>query len=125
MRFGFFSFLVAGLLAVGLFAFTSCSSQTEASVAEIKLPTIQCGMCVKTITKALTGVEGVEKVDVNLEGKTVKVTYQPNKASMAKLEQAVSKAGYDANATKADAKAYAKLAACCKVPEKESEHGSH
>lgn len=94
---------------------TACSTQTEASVAEIKLPTIQCGACVKTITAALEKSEGVQKVNVDLDKKLATVTYTDGKTTVKKLEQAVSKAGYAANQTKADKAAYDSLPKCCKV----------
>ena len=115
MRITAVSILSFGLLALCLSIFTACSSQTEASVAEIKLPTVQCGMCTSTVSKALKKVDGVVEVDVDLEKKTARVTYMSERVSVTKLEQAVAKAGYGANDTKADPDAYAKLAGCCKV----------
>jgi copper chaperone CopZ len=103
------------LVAAVSAAVTSCASKSEASVAKIKLPTIQCGSCVKTVTTALEKAEGVEKVEVSLDGKVATVTYASEKTDVKKLEQAVAKSGYAANNTKADPAAYEKLASCCKV----------
>jgi periplasmic mercuric ion binding protein len=114
------SLLAVGLLAVGVLGAVSCSTETEANVTEIKLPTIQCGMCVKTISAALEKADGVQKVNVDLDKKLATVTYASDKTGVKKLEQAVAKAGYAANTTKADAAAYEKLASCCKVGD-----GSH
>ncbi len=107
--------VAVGVVAAALSGVTSCSTETEAKVAEIKLSTIQCGSCVKTITKALGKADGVQKVDVDLDGKLVTVTYASAQTDVKKLEQAISKAGYAANDTKADKAAYEKLANCCKV----------
>ncbi len=109
------TFLVVGLVAAGLGALAACSSMTEARVAEIKLPTLQCDSCVKTISKALKGTEGVQEYAVDLEKKAARVTYNPDRTSVAQIEKVVAKSGYDANSTKADSEAYAKLAKCCKV----------
>lgn len=79
----------------------------------IEVKTAKCEACAKTITKALERVDGVEKVSVNLEGKTVLVKYVPAKVTLAGLESAIAKAGYNANSMKRDDKAYQSLDACC------------
>lgn len=81
---------------------------------EISLPTIQCGMCVRTIEKALNKLNGVINAEVDFENKKVTVTYN-HKTSVAKIEKAITRAGYDANDKKADPEAYEKLGECCKV----------
>jgi copper chaperone CopZ len=70
---------------------------------------------VKAITKTLEKADGVQEVNVDLDKKLATVTYVAGKTDVKKLEQAVAKSGYAANATKADAAAYEKLASCCKV----------
>ncbi len=112
------SLVSAGLLMLSLSALNSCASKTEAKVAEIKLPTIQCASCVNTVSKTLEKVEGVEEVNVDLEKKLARVAYLPDRTDLAKLEQAVAKAGYDANSTESDPEAYTGLPDCCKLPDK-------
>jgi copper chaperone CopZ len=119
MRSRIFSLLSAGLMMLSLSALNSCATKIEAKVAEIKLPTIRCGTCVNTISKALEKAEGVKEVKVDLEKKLAQVTYQPDQTDIAKMEQVVAKAGYNANSTKCDAEAYASLPGCCKLPDKE------
>jgi copper chaperone CopZ len=117
MRFYIFSLLSAGLLALSLSALNSCATKTEAKVAEIKLPTIQCGACVKTVSRALENTEGVKEVNVDLKKKLARVTYLPDRTDLTSLEQAVARAGYDANSTRCDPEAYASLPDCCKLPD--------
>lgn len=107
--------LVAAVAFVGLIGWTACSSQTEASVAEMTLPTMQCDSCVDTVSKALKKVDGVENVAIDLKAKMAKVTFEKGKTNVAALEQAVVKAGYAANDKAADPEAYANLAQCCKL----------
>lgn len=83
--------------------------------AVVQLPTIQCDMCKKTITKALQKVDGVHEIDINIEGKVANVMYDKNKTDFAKIENAITGAGYGANDKKADPAAYEKLDDCCKV----------
>ena len=111
------SLLSVGLLLLGLYGLNACATEIEAKAAEIKLPTLQCNSCVKTVSAALKKMDGVQEVNVNLEAKIVQVTYDAGKIDVAGLEKAVAASGYAANDTKADPKAYAKLAKCCKVPE--------
>ncbi len=63
----------------------------------IEVPDISCEHCVKTITNALTGFEGVFSVSVSLESKTVEVFYDENFISDSELKQAISDLGFDVN----------------------------
>mgnify|MGYP003998570057 FL=1 len=110
-------FASAVVVAVGLAGMGGCSSETEATNTVVKLPTIQCGSCEQAVSTALKAVEGVKDVTVDLKTKTVQVTFAANQATVAKIEDAVVKAGYAANDKKADAQAYEKLPGCCKVQE--------
>lgn len=107
--------LAVGVIAVGLAGLVGCSSQSEATVAEVKLPTLQCESCSHTIEAALKKVDGVESVEMDLKAKTAKVTFAAKMTNVPALELAVVKAGYAANDKKADPKAYEQLAECCKV----------
>ncbi len=74
----------------------------------------ECGMCEKRIDKAAKSVDGVTKAEWNKETKMLEVTYDPTKTSIEKIQTAVSKAGHDTDATKADDKTYSSLPGCCK-----------
>ena len=86
---------------------------------DIKVPSVQCNSCVGHVEDALTAVEGVSSVKIDLSTKVAQASFDPAKTSLAALEKAIALAGYDANETKSDSAAYAALDACCKVP------GSH
>lgn len=113
---GFMTVAVAGLLMLGAGIFVSCSTESEAKVAEIKLPTAQCMMCEDTISGALKKVDGVKDVQVDGKKRLARVTFLPAITSVEKLELAVTTVGYDANDRKADPKAYSELDGCCQVP---------
>jgi copper ion binding protein len=97
------------------------SAQLAASMQQIdiKVPTIQCNSCVAHVEDALSAVDGVSAVKIDLKTKIAQASFDPAKTSLAAIEKAISLAGYDANETKSDSSAYAALDACCKVP------GSH
>ncbi len=84
----------------------------------IELPTLKCSMCKQTIETGLSKVDGILEIKVDVEKKTAVITYDPAKLDEAKIEQAISAVGYQANKTTADPKAYEKLAACCKHDKK-------
>ena len=84
------------------------------SVATIQLPTLKCKTCVRTIKNALASVDGIESADINLDSKSATVNFIPAKMDIAKIELAISQAGYDADKVKRDSAAYENLAVCCK-----------
>jgi len=109
--------LITLSLALGLIF--GCSGEAENKTAEIVLNTIQCGMCTDKIASGLGKLEGVVKVDVDLEKKIGKVVYKAGVIDLGVIEKAIAAIGYDANDTPAEPKAYSGLDMCCKVPGKE------
>ena len=61
---------------------------------ELKVEGMDCQGCVKSVTRMLSGVAGVENVDVSLEKALARVTYDPAKAGPAELKRAIERAGY-------------------------------
>jgi copper chaperone CopZ len=109
------------LLALGLGACAKSSdtspkaetAQQTVQTATISIPTAQCESCAKTISAALKSVQGVENVNVNIDDKKVSVQYA-SMLPLATLENAIAKAGYNANSTKRDSASYEALEDCCK-----------
>ncbi|HPJ30153.1 MAG TPA: heavy metal translocating P-type ATPase [Methanothrix sp.] len=66
----------------------------EMSKVELKISGMVCASCASTVEGALLGVEGVDEARVNLGKETVFVAYDPSKAKLTDLENAVSEAGY-------------------------------
>ena len=63
---------------------------------ELKVEGMDCQGCVKSVTRMLSGVPGVENVDVSLEEGRARVTYDPAKAGPTEFKRAVERAGYKA-----------------------------
>ena len=57
-----------------------------------------CGGCVKSVTKVLTGLDGVRSATVSLENKNAQVEFDEGKIQIAQLVEAVEDAGFDARA---------------------------
>lgn len=87
----------------------------EGEMVEIKLPTMQCSMCKKTIEKEVKKLDGVNGVDVVVKEKVAKVTYDKSKTDVGSIEGVIVAAGYQANDKPADKEAYEKLDDCCKI----------
>ena len=109
--------LITLSLVLGLII--GCSGEAENKTAEIALNTIQCGMCTDKIASGLGKLDGVVKVDVDLEKKIGKVVYKAGVIDLGVIEKVIAAIGYDANETPAEPKAYSGLDMCCKVPGKE------
>ena len=88
---------------------------TAKDMKEIKIKTSsECEMCKATIEKAVKKLSGIEKVNLIVETKIAEVKYDAEETNPDKIRKAINLAGYDADDTKADPKAYRKLPKCCK-----------
>jgi copper chaperone CopZ len=63
---------------------------------ELKVEGMDCEGCVKSVTRMLSGVSGVKKVEVSLAQAMAKVTYDPAKVGITEMQKAVERAGYKA-----------------------------
>jgi copper chaperone CopZ len=65
-------------------------------IVELKVEGMDCEGCVKSVTRMLSGVSGVKKVEVSLAQASAKVTYDPAKVGIPEMQKAVERAGYKA-----------------------------
>ena len=57
---------------------------------------MSCSGCVSSVKRALSGAPGViEVVDVSLEGRSAKVTFDPAQTDRARLAAVIEDAGYE------------------------------
>ena len=63
---------------------------------ELKVQGMDCEGCVKSVTRMLSGVPGVQTVDVSLAEARATVTYDPAKANVPAMKKAIERAGYRA-----------------------------
>ena len=59
---------------------------------------MSCAACPITVRKAMSRVDGVQKVDVNFRKKTVTATYDPKVADAEKIAEASTAVGFPAHA---------------------------
>lgn len=61
----------------------------------ISVPEVHCGHCVASIEGALSPMAGVESSDVDLDTRTVTVTFDPDAVALTDLVTAIEEQGYD------------------------------
>ena len=64
--------------------------------ALLNIEGMTCQGCVKSVTRTLQGVAGVQDVEVSLDQANARVTYDPAKTGVADLKRAVERAGFEA-----------------------------
>jgi len=77
------------MLAIGVAA-----AQAAPQTVTLDVPGMTCAACPITVKKAISKVEGVNKVDVSYEKRQAVVTFDNAKATVQKLTQATENAGY-------------------------------
>jgi copper chaperone len=61
---------------------------------QFRVPDISCQHCVNAITKEVSALAGVQRVQVNLDDKTVAVEHAPE-VTAEQIVAAINEAGYD------------------------------
>ncbi|HEV8695935.1 MAG TPA: copper ion binding protein [Lysobacter sp.] len=60
----------------------------------LKVKGMTCGGCVRSVKSVLESIQGVSGVEVSLEKAQATVTYDPAKADVNSMKEAVTDAGY-------------------------------
>jgi copper chaperone CopZ len=111
--FYFFSLVLFLSISANVNAQTKNKTSNMQSI-QIKTSAV-CDMCKETIEKAVTKEAGVKKATLNVKTKICTVQFDNTKTDAEKIKLAISNSGYDADAVKANKKAYDKLSPCCKA----------
>ncbi len=84
------------LTTIALFGLTVLTTPAWAvsKTVTLSVPTMYCAVCPITVKKALSKVDGVEKVESSLEKKEAVVTYDDAKTKVSDLTWATAEAGY-------------------------------
>lgn len=101
-------FLVIGLL---LSAFTY--SQTTGILTTTLAVKGNCEQCKERIENA-ADIKGVKNAKWDAKTQILTVTFNSEKTSAEKIQQAIAKSGHDSGSEKAPDQAYQKLPDCCK-----------
>ena len=87
---------IAVLAAVWMF-YPSGINPANAALAEYQIEKMTCGSCVGNIEKALSALEGVGTVEVNLTSNRGRVTYDPTEIDSRAIAEVITGAGYPAS----------------------------
>ncbi|GIX36648.1 MAG: periplasmic mercury ion-binding protein [Lysobacteraceae bacterium] len=82
------------LLVLLLLATATLPAAAALRTVTLDVPGMSCPACPITVKKALSRVEGVEKVEVDLEHRQAIVTFDDAKAQVDDLTRATAEAGY-------------------------------
>jgi periplasmic mercuric ion binding protein len=77
-----------GLVTAGV----ACAAPPQTAILAVENMT--CGTCPIVVKKALERVPGVASTSVDFDKKTATVTFDPDKATAAKLTRATTEAGF-------------------------------
>jgi copper ion binding protein len=64
----------------------------------LSLPTVHCQACKLNIEESLDELEGLSANDVDLDAKTVTVSFDPDKVDLGRISAAIREAGYPVSA---------------------------
>ena len=68
---------------------------TETRVINVEGMT--CGGCVKSVDSAVSQLQGLQSVDVDLQGNKASVTYDASTVAVEAIVEAIEDAGFDAS----------------------------
>ena len=89
------------------------AQENKTETVKIKTSAV-CDMCKATIERGMAYEKGVQNVNLDVASQMLTLEYRADKTNVEALRAAVTKLGYDADETAADAKAYNRLDDCCK-----------
>ncbi len=64
------------------------------AIEKLNVDGMSCMHCVNAIKSEVEGLEGVSKVDIDLDAKTVTVEFEPNKLGLKDIIKTIEEEGY-------------------------------
>lgn len=71
-----------------------CCCGGSEKVVTLSVEGMSCGHCKMAVEKAVSALNGISKVEVNLEGKKVTVSFDPGSVNEAAIKDAITDQGY-------------------------------
>jgi copper chaperone CopZ len=120
--------VILSVAVIALLGVTSCKNNTKEATEptptempqDIAMTDISfgvrgnCGMCKKTIEKAVNNVEGVVKSNWDVDNKKIDVSFDDTKTEVMAIHEAIAASGYDTEKVAGSEEAYEGLPGCCK-----------
>jgi copper chaperone CopZ len=138
--------VILRVAVIALLSITSCKNETrkETETTSIEMSKDMamtdlsfgvrgnCGMCKKTIEKAVNNLEGVVKANWDVDKKKIDVSFDDSKTDAMVIHKAIAASGYDTEKVAGSEEAYKNLPSCCQYDHDmmmnqsgEKEAGSH
>lgn len=91
--------LLLGLPATAPMVFAQTTTTAAATLTQVSfdVPDMTCALCPVTVKAAMSGVEGVQAVEVDFDARSATVTLDPTLTDAAAIAQASANAGYPAH----------------------------
>jgi len=91
--------LMLGLPATASMVFAQTATTAAAALTEVSfdVPDMTCALCPVTVKAAMSGVEGVQSVEVDFDNRSATVVFDPAVTNIAAIAEASAQAGYPAN----------------------------
>jgi mercuric ion binding protein len=90
--------IMLGLPATTPLAFAQTAPEAAGALAEVRfdVPDMTCALCPLTVKTAMSGVEGVQSVEVDFDSLTATVIFDTALTDAAAIAEASAQAGYPA-----------------------------
>jgi copper chaperone len=94
--------IIIPLLFINFLIFTGMNTDTLLlnRTVKIKCTEMTCDGCKRSITKSINTLQGITKLEIDLEKKMITVEYDDSKTAEQNIVNAVVEAGYDAELVK-------------------------
>ncbi|OIQ06907.1 MAG: heavy metal transporter [Rhodobacteraceae bacterium CG2_30_10_405] len=91
--------LMLGLPATAPMVFAQSATTSAATLTEVSfdVPDMTCALCPVTVKAAMSGVDGVQSVEIDFDARSATVIFDPALTDAAAIAQASAMAGYPAN----------------------------
>jgi periplasmic mercuric ion binding protein len=87
-------FTLSSLAVLSMLLAAGAAFAAPPQTATLAVENMTCGTCPIVVKKALEKVSGVSATSIDFDRKTATVTFDPDKASTARLTQATTEAGF-------------------------------
>jgi len=86
----------AGPSRIAPATFAQAAAEAAQSEATFYVANMTCALCPVTVRRAMSGVAGVQSVEVNFDARTARVVFDPSVTDEATIAHASEQAGYPA-----------------------------
>jgi len=109
--------VIALMLFFPMFITTSVNAQSKNKQTETFKVWGNCGMCEKTIEKALK-VKGISSAEWNKDSKMITIVFNPKIITLPTIHKKIASVGYDTESETANDEVYNNLHGCCQYERK-------